>query len=98
MTQKAPSWPLFLLLPAALLFALGTFEIFQHLDLHERAKLVKRPLPPTMYGEHSAMAVASFALGLAFAAGALRGRLSFNHSLHPTAATSSVVENQTEGE
>jgi hypothetical protein len=87
MTQKVSSWRLLLLLPAALLFAFGGFEIFQHLAVLEQAKLATRPLPLTMYGEHSGMAVASFALGLAFLVGALRGRVSPNHSLHPSAAT-----------
>ena len=74
MARNIGSWRLVLLLPALLLFAFAAYEIVQHLAVLDRADNATKPFPPTMYGEHSGMAVASFALALAFVVAALRRR------------------------
>lgn len=61
-----------LLLPAIGVFLFAGYELIQHLAVLEQARIAGQPLPPTIYGEHSGLAIAAAALGLALTVVALR--------------------------
>lgn len=65
MKGRVALWRLTFLIPALLLFMFGGYKVLQHLAVLKQAE-VAGALPQTAYGEHSGMAVASFALGLAY--------------------------------
>jgi hypothetical protein len=74
---RSVSLRLLWLLPAALLFAAAGREVGAHravLARIARSHLPRAKVPPTVYGEHSGMAVALACLGLACIILALRRR------------------------
>lgn len=71
------SWRLLWLLPAGLLFAGAGYQIAEHravLARIARSGLPRAKVPPTVYSEHSGLALALACLGLVLAILAFRRR------------------------
>lgn len=71
------TWRLLWLLPAGLLFAGAGLQVAEHravLARIARSGLPRAKVPPTVYSEHSGMAVALACLGLVFVILAFRRR------------------------
>jgi hypothetical protein len=79
MRHRIVSWRLLWLLPAALLFAGAGYQIVDQratLARIGRSGLPRTRVPPTVFTEHSGMALAFICLGLVFVVLALRPRKS----------------------